>query len=310
MKRIAIVGARGYVGAELLRLLAAHGGFELVLVGSRQLAAERVCDHFDHPSELEMSSVTPDDVPDVDADAWVLALPNGHAPQWAAAIDAHDPRAVIVDLSSDFRFDDGWTYGLTEVHRDQLRAATRISNPGCYATGAQMALRPVLDLVDGRPTVFGISGYSGAGTTPSERNDPDVLHGNVLPYKLVAHTHEHEITRQLGRSVSFMPHVAEFFRGITLTITADTKPGVGVEQLTDAYGCWDDEPLVLFTAETPKVRNNVGEHFVRVGGLVHDEPTGRMAVVATLDNLLKGAATQALQNLNLACGFDELRGIR
>ncbi len=309
MKRIAVIGARGHVGTELLRLLGDHSGFELALVGSRRLAGEKVSARFDHPSDLVIEDVTPDLVGSRGIDAWVLGLPNNLSGPWIEAIEARSPNSVVVDLSSDHRFDDAWTYGLTERHRNDIRGARWVANPGCYATGIQLALLPIMDLVIGRPTAFGVSGYSGAGTTPSERNDPEVLEGNVLPYKLTGHTHELEVSRHLDHDVDFMPHVASFFRGISLTITADVADTTAAE-LTARYAMWNDEPLVRYTTSAPKVADNVGEHYVGLGGLAYDPTRGRAVIVATLDNLLKGAATQALQNVNLMCGFDELEGIR
>ena len=308
MKRIAVIGARGHVGTELLALLGRHDGFELAMVNSRQLAGERVSAHFAHRSDLVIEDGRPEVVAQREIDAWILGLPNDLSSPWVAAIDEDAPESVIVDLSADHRFNDRWTYGLTEARRAEIRGARRISNPGCYATGIQVALLPILDLLRGRPAVFGVSGYSGAGTTPSDRNDPTVLAGNVLPYSLTGHTHEREVGRHLGHDVDFMPHVASFFRGITLTINVDIG-AASFDELNARYAMWADEPLIRYTAAAPRVSDNVGEHFVAVGGLCVDPSRGRAVVVATLDNLLKGAATQALQNLNLACGFSELSGI-
>lgn len=308
MKRVAVIGARGYTGTELLALLHRHDGLELGLVVSRQLAGQSVREHFDYDTDLMIEDAGSEVVGERGIDAWILGLPNNLSAPWVEAIDAHAPNSVIVDLSADHRFDDRWTYGLTEARRAQIRVGRRIANPGCYATGIQMALLPIIDLVRGRPAAFGVSGYSGAGTTPSERNDPEVLAGNILPYSLTGHTHEREVSRFLDHDVDFMPHVAEFFRGISLTITADVG-STSFDELQSRYEMWSDEPLIRVTAEAPRVADNVGKHFVAVGGLTLDPVRGRAVVVATIDNLLKGAATQALQNLNLMLGFDELQGI-
>lgn len=306
MKRLGIIGARGYVGGELLRLLADHGGFELTAVSSRKLAGQRVCDEFDHPSTLIVESLVPERLSDRPPDFLVLALPNGLSQPWVAAFDG-----PIVDVSADHRFDDEWTYGLPEHFREQITGATKIANPGCYATGMQVAVRPLLDLLDGPVHAFGVSGYSGAGTKPSPKNDPEQLADNLMPYKLVGHTHEREVSRKLGHTVNFMPHVAPFFRGITLTLSATLKTGIGRDDVVERYQALaQSEPLVRFTEEPPLVRDAAGRHEVTVGGVHFDEERRRLAVVATLDNLLKGAATQALQNLNLLAGYDELRGIR
>jgi hypothetical protein len=150
-------------------------------------------------------------------DVVVLALPNGHAPAYAALAR---PDVVVIDLSADHRFDPAWVYGLPERTRDRVANARRIANPGCYATGIQLGLGPLLPHLAGPPHVFGVSGYSGAGTTPSPRNDPARLHDNMLPYALTGHVHEREASAQLGRPVHFMPHVGAWFRGISLTISA------------------------------------------------------------------------------------------
>jgi N-acetyl-gamma-glutamyl-phosphate reductase common form len=306
VKKLGIIGARGYVGGELLRLLADHGGFELGAVSSRKLAGRKVRDEFDHPSELAIEALEPDDLTGRGLDVLVLALPNGLSEPWVEAVDC-----PIVDVSADHRFRDDWTYGLPEHFRDRIVGATKIANPGCYATGMQVAVRPLLDLLEGPVHVFGVSGYSGAGTKPSPKNDPEQLADNLMPYKLVGHTHEREVSRQLDHTVNFMPHVAPFFRGIALTISAQLQAGAELSDVTDRYRALAEaEPLVRWSEEAPFVRDAANRHEVTVGGVEFDPERQRLAVVATLDNLLKGAATQALQNLNLLCGFDELRGIR
>lgn len=306
MKKLGIIGARGYVGGELLRLLNLHDDFVLTAVSSRQLQGQRVCDQFEHSSELEIRHLRPDDLQELGLDALVLALPNGLSEPW---VQAASDRTVVVDVSADHRFTDLWTYGLPEHRRESIRGATRIANPGCYATAMQVALRPILDLLDGPVHAFGVSGYSGAGTTPSPKNDPEQLADNLIPYKLVGHTHEREVTRHLGHTVNFMPHVAPFFRGITLTISAQVTE-VTLDDVVQRYrSLADAEPLVEWCDEPPLVRDAAGRHVVTCGGVEYDPDRRRLVVVATIDNLLKGAATQALQNLNLACGFNELRGI-
>jgi N-acetyl-gamma-glutamyl-phosphate reductase common form len=241
-------------------------------------------------------------------DAVFLALPNDLSHGYVEAIDAAAPGCVIIDLSADHRFDDGWAYGLVERHRAELRGATRIANPGCYATAAQLAIAPLLDKLSGPPQVFGISGYSGAGTTPSPRNDPEQLRDNLMPYKLTGHIHEREISRHLDHEVHFMPHVASFFRGISLTIHASLDaPYDSAALLVDYQRAYQDEPLVRVQSDIPLVREAANQHHVTIGGI--DSVDRRAVLVATIDNLLKGAATQAVQNLNLALGLDELTGL-
>jgi len=312
--RVALIGARGYTGAELVKLLAGHPYFELDVVSSRSAAGREVREVIpEAPAGLVFGDVQPTDVARY-ADrigVWVLALPNAASEAWVRAIDKHAPDALVVDLSADHRFDDRWAYGLPEARRKALLRARRIANPGCYATAAQLALMPVVDLLEGAANVFGVSGYSGAGTTPSPKNDPEVLRDNLLPYALVGHTHELEIRWQLGHAVYFMPHVAPFFRGITATVSMRFKEPLSLEELKARYEeRYAYEPLVTVSADAPLVRDAAYHHGAAVGGFAVDATTSHAVVVATLDNLLKGAATQALQNMNLASGFDELAGIR
>ncbi len=309
--RVGIVGARGHVGAELIRLLVAHPRFELAYVGSRELDDQRLADHVDaYSGELRYSSPANEVLPLLGADAVVLALPNGKAAACVAAFDAAVVDPVIVDLSADYRFDDSWYYGLPELTRACYLGERRISNPGCYATAMQLAIAPMLDLLDGPAQCFGVSGYSGAGTSPSDKNDPDKLRDNLMPYALTGHVHEREVTRQLAHPVEFMPHVAAHFRGITMTVNlhlseAATRDAV-LARYRDAYA---HEPLVRVLDEAPWVSRIAGRHHVEIGGFALSEDGRRLVVVATEDNLLKGAATQALQNLNIAFGLDEWAGI-
>jgi N-acetyl-gamma-glutamyl-phosphate reductase len=315
--RVGIVGARGHVGAELIRLIAAHPRFELAYVGSRELAGQRVADHSDAcTGELRYTSPASAELPSLDADAVVLALPNGKAADCVAAFDtagaadASFAQPVIIDLSADYRFDDGWYYGLPELTRSGYAGQRRISNPGCYATAMQLAVAPLRDRLDGPVQCFGVSGYSGAGTTPSDKNDPEKLRDNLMPYALTGHIHEREVTRHLGHAVEFMPHVAPHFRGLTITANLHLSGPLTRDQVVAAYrDAYRDEPLVRVLDDAPWVSRIAGRHHVEIGGFTLSDDGRRLVVVATEDNLLKGAATQALQNLNLAFGFAETTGI-
>ncbi len=308
---IGIVGARGHVGAELIRIVAAHPGLELAFVSSRELAGRAVAETVDaYRGALGYESIEPEAVAAKRADVVILALPNGKAAPYVAAIDAAAPGTIVVDLSADYRFDDGWYYGLPELTRARYRGERRMSNPGCYATAMQLALAPIRDRLDGPAQCFGVSGYSGAGTTPSDRNDPEKLHDNLMPYSLSGHLHEREVTRHLGHAVEFLPHVAAHFRGITMTVNAHLGDPVTREGIAARYRQhYAAEPLVEVVDEAPWVSRIAGRHGVEVGGFDVSGAGRRVVVVATLDNLLKGAATQAMQNVNLALGLPELTGI-
>src|SRR5207342_2500235 len=310
-KRIGIVGARGYVGSELIRLVAAHPHFELAFVSSREREGERLQDHESgYAGDLAYVAHGPEAAAGQGVDALVLALPNGKAAPFVAAVDAIAPQTLVIDLSADYRFDDGWYYGLPELTRGNYRAQRRISNPGCYATAMQLAIAPMRDVLEGAVQCFGVSGYSGAGTTPSDKNDPDKLRDNLMPYALTGHVHEREVSAHLHHPIEFMPHVAPHFRGLTITANLHLSTAFNREAVVERYrAAYAHEPLVRVLDEAPWVSRIASAQHVELGGFTLSEDGHRLVVVATEDNLLKGAATQALQNLNLAFGFDEFAGI-
>ncbi|MGH8063326.1 MAG: N-acetyl-gamma-glutamyl-phosphate reductase, partial [Pseudoxanthomonas sp.] len=185
---VGIIGARGHTGAELIRLIARHPSLELAFVSSRELAGQLVGEHIEGFSgALRYENLGHGEVATKGADAVILALPNGKSGEIVAAIDAKVPDTVLVDLSADYRFDDRWYYGLPELTRTRYAGQKRISNPGCYATAMQLAISPLLDRLAGPPQCFGVSGYSGAGSTPSDKNDVEKLRDNLMPYALVDH---------------------------------------------------------------------------------------------------------------------------
>jgi len=308
-----VIGARGYTGSELLPLLVNHPECEIVAVGSSSSAGEPVGRHVHGLAEsaLDFTDIRPSNIEDFPADLYILALPNGRAARYVDAIESSCPEAVIIDLSADYRFDNEWVYGQPERFAQQLSGATRIANPGCYATGMQLALLPVLEDLESVPVAFGVSGYSGAGKTPSRKNDTAALQDNLMPYSLADHVHEKEVTRHLGREVRFLPHVAPFFRGISLTLSASLASDRGAAELVDGFDFfYRDHRLIHVSPEIPEVTQVQGTHQVLIGGFTHSQANPRqVAWVCVLDNLLKGAATQAVQNMNLAYGLDSLTGL-
>lgn len=310
-KSVALIGARGHTGAELIRLIVAHPELELGLVSSRELAGQRVADQVEGVSpDLHYEALDAQQVAARGSEVVILALPNGKSEPFVAAIEQSNAQPLIVDLSADHRFSDCWYYGLPELTRMRYRGERRISNPGCYATAMQLVIAPLQDQLAGPPQCFGVSGYSGAGTTPSERNDPDALRDNLMPYSLVDHVHEREVSRQLGLPVEFMPHVAPHFRGITMTVNLWLNHAMSEMEIRARYqDRYRNEALIHITQDAPWVSKVAGTHRVEMGGFAVAPGGRRVVVVACLDNLLKGAATQAMQNINLALGYPELSGI-
>lgn len=302
--KVALIGARGYTGQALIRLLNTHPNFELKHVSSRELAGQKL-EGYD--KEIIYENLSGEDVGEMEKrgeiDVWVMALPNGVCKPYVDAINESkksSPRedgSVIVDLSADYRFDKSWTYGLPElVKRSAIASATHISNPGCYATAAQLAIAPIVEYLGGQPTAFGVSGYSGAGTKPSPKNNVELLTNNIIPYSLTDHIHEREISYQLGVDVGFIPHVAVWFQGIHHTINIPLKQTMTSRDIRQIYqDRYAGEKLVKIVGEAPLVKSISGKHGVEIGGFAVHSSGKRVVICATIDNLLKGAATQCLR---------------
>lgn len=303
--RIGLIGARGHTGRELLRLIAGRDDMDLAFASSREFAGRPVAEMAPEiTTGLDFVAMAPDDIAGSGVDAVILALPNGAAASFVAGVP---DGTVIVDLSADYRFDDNWVYGLPEIHgREAIAGARRISNPGCYATAGQLAIAPMRGLIQGDAHVFGVSGYSGAGTTPSRKNDTEALADNLMPYSLTGHIHEREMARHMGEGVRFTPHVAEFFRGIVATTHLTLNEPMTREALMARYrDAYAGETLIKVTDGIPEVRDGANQPGAVIGGFGLDESGRKAVIVSTLDNLLKGAATQAMQNLSLALGLPE-----
>ncbi|KAJ9143648.1 Bifunctional acetylglutamate kinase/N-acetyl-gamma-glutamyl-phosphate reductase [Coniochaeta hoffmannii] len=315
--RVALIGARGYTGQALISLLNSHPNMELKHVSSRELCGQKLEGY--EKEEITYENLSPEDVRDMekrgDIDCWVMALPNGVCKPFVQAVwegrRGSNHKSVIVDLSADYRFDSDWTYGLPElVARSDIASATQIANPGCYATAAQLGIAPLVEHLGGQPTVFGVSGYSGAGTKPSPKNDVELLTNNIIPYSLTDHIHEREISTRLQADVAFIPHVAVWFQGIHHTISIPLNKTMTSRDIRQIYqDRYAGEKLVKVVGEPPSVKAISGKHGVEIGGFAVHSSGRRVVVCATIDNLLKGAATQCLQNMNLALGFAEYEGI-
>jgi N-acetyl-gamma-glutamyl-phosphate reductase len=301
--RVGVVGARGFTGAELIGLLGAHPELELVYAGSRELAGTPV----PNTSGLSFQNLGTEEIASIGMDAVFLALPNGVSQPFVETLGED---TVIIDISSDHRLDDQWAYGLPELFRDKIAGARLIANPGCYATAMQLSLAPFVDHISAIPASFGVSGFSGAGTSPSPKNDPERLADNLIPYSLVGHNHEVETSHHLNHAVRFMPHVHPAFRGLMVTthipVSTPTTREEAKRRIIDKYG---NEPLIDYQDDTPELRDGANRLGVVIGGLEVSGDGLNIVIVAAEDNLLKGAAVQAVQNLNLALGLGEYTAI-
>ena len=307
IKNIGLIGGRGYVGQEILALLSEHQSIEVTSVFSSSMKGELVSGYSKNPS-LRYSDINIHNLNLTNEDAFILALPDGQAQPYVDVIIKHNPNAIIIDLSSDHRFDSDWQYRVPEIF-DPINSRL-ISNPGCYSTAMQFMLFPLANLLEGYVNFFGISGYSGAGASPNPRNNIKLLKENILAYSLVGHKHEEEVKKYSYPAIFFSPHVAEFFRGILITgnftLVDPTSPEIISKRFRDFY---KDHKLIYIQDEAPHLQQVRGTSNVIIGGFEVDPETNRLTFCCVLDNLLKGAATQAIQNLNNAFGWNDNLGI-
>jgi N-acetyl-gamma-glutamyl-phosphate reductase len=326
--RVAVAGATGYAGQELVSLLARHGRVQLTAAMSSSAdSAERPLPRL---ARIWNGKVEPLNTEKLASEAKVvfLAVPEKAAAELAPPL--LDAGVRVIDLSGAFRIRDaeartrwypatralpsGTAYGLTEHYRDDIRHAALVSNPGCYPTGALLAMLPLVKagLVDLEAgiVVDAKSGISGAGRAASDRTHFSENHGSVSAYGVFGHRHVAEMEQELSASITFVPHLVPLDRGILETLYLKVAHGVTPERIADALqAAYGDEPFVRLTGDAlPEIKHVAWTNFCDVGWRI-DSGTRRLVMVACLDNLVKGAAGQALQNLNVACGFEERTGL-
>lgn len=321
--RVAIVGATGYGGAELVRLLSMHPEAEVVVVTSERLAGTKLSDAC--PWLATSLVLQPFDPSAIDVDVVFLAQEAGFAMQHASELLR---RSYVVDLSADFRLEDKavyeatykrkWSagdltdepvYGLPEAgYRDRIRFARLVANPGCHATNAILGLRPLVEesLLDGVAVVDSKSGVSGAGRS---RKETDYLFsemtGNFKAYAVTGHRHIPEIEQVVGTKIRFTPHLVPESRGIYTTIHAPVRSGVDLERLQAVY---PRSTFVRVVDHVPSTKQVLGSNRVDIH-VDLDEHTGFAVVSVVQDNLVKGAAGQAIQNMNLMMNLPEETGL-
>ncbi len=331
--KTAIVGASGYAGTELLRLLLEHPKFEVSVITAHSNAGELISSVAPQLSKLGDRRFEKFDLAKVNACELVfLALPHGES---AALIAQLDPSIKIVDLGADFRLTSSdqwikyyggmhagtWTYGLPELpgKRDQIKKATRVANPGCYATSISLAIAPALGLIDSSDiVVVAASGTTGAGRSEKINLIGSEVMGSLSSYKFGGvHQHTPEIEEALTQvagsevKISFTPILAPMPRGILSTVTAKLTTSVTTESMhalyTKSYAN-DEFVTVLPLGQMPKTNSVIGSNHMHLQVAV-DTHANRLVISAAIDNLGKGAAGQAIQNANLICGFAENSGL-
>jgi N-acetyl-gamma-glutamyl-phosphate reductase len=263
-----------------------------------------------------------------ETDVTFLAVPEQAAAELAPPLVEAGVR--VIDLSGAFRIRDaaargrwypataalpeGAAYGLTEFFKDEVRDARLVANPGCYPTAALLSLLPLsrAGLLDAGAGVIvdAKSGISGAGRAPSDRTHFSENHGSVSAYGIFGHRHVAEMEQELGAQVTFVPHLVPLDRGILETIYVKLAAGTTAEQIADAYtAAYRHEPFVRLTGDAlPEIKHVAHTNFCDIGWRF-DAASSRLVIVSCLDNLVKGAAGQALQNFNVACGVDERMGL-
>jgi len=327
MIRTAILGASGYVGGELLRLIAAHPGLVLAKAYGESKAGQAL--GFVHP---HLAAAYPDvmfekfDGSLDGIDLVFAALPHGHSQRLAA--DILDAGIPFVDLGADFRLGDAATYehwyghsheapellgefayGIPELNREAIKGATAVAAAGCYATAAILALKPLVDAGVVEPSsliVDAASGVSGAGREAKEATGFSTVDGSFSAYGLLNHRHTAEMEMAIGGTVLFTPHLVPMTRGILATCYAEANGSCDpLQVLREAY---TNEPFVHVTDQPPATKWVTGSNGVQLTAR-YDERTGRVLSLSAIDNLGKGAAGQMIQCANLMLGLDETAGL-
>lgn len=338
MIRVAIAGATGYAGAELVRILSAHPEVELTVLTSRQFAGVRfdqVYPAFNGVIDLVCEAYSQDRICDR-ADVVFMALP--HQLPMSFVPEFIEREKKVIDLSADFRFNDATiyetayqehtakellasaVYGLSEIYAEQIGKATLIGNPGCYPTSVLLPLIPLLKkgLLDPSTLIADSkSGVSGAGRSLALASHYCEANESIKPYKVAVHRHNPEMDAILSReaqrpvSITFVPHLVPMTRGMLTTIYATPAANLQARDVTDCYAAaYSQRPFIRLCSKDrlPDTLIVRGTNYCDIGFKL-DERNNRLIIVSAIDNLVKGAAGQAVQNMNIMMGFDETAGL-
>jgi len=317
--KVAIVGASGYSGQELIRLLLRHPNVEIACFTSRQYAGKKVADVFPRlRGQIDAAFVEPSNI---SGDVIFLALPHGVAAEFAPPLLKRG--AKVLDLSADFRLKSPATYkefyehdhpapellrqsvyGLPELHREKIKKAMLLACPGCYPTSIILGVLPVLKFAT-NIIVSSLSGVSGAGRKVADEYLFTECNESARAYGIPKHRHLSEIEEQLSQTISFTPHLVPLNRGILSTIYMNVVVDEPLKLFRDFY-C--NEPFVRVTDTLPDTKNVEMTNFCDISARF-DKRTNRLVVVSAIDNLTKGAAGQAVQCMNIMCGFAETDGL-
>jgi len=331
--KTAVIGASGYAGGELLRLLATHPHLLVTQVSAHSNAGELITSVHPHLTTYQNQKfVAIEEVNFDQVDVVFIALPHGQSASVVRNIPSH---TKVIDLGADFRLSDSaqwdkyydgehagvWTYGLPEIpgQREKISKSVQVSNPGCYATSIITGLLPALDFIDvSDVVVVAASGTTGAGRSAKINLIASEVMGSLTSYKFGGvHQHTPEVEQELSNvsgkdvKISFTPILAPMPRGILSTITARLNRGISTEQVNALYAKFYEADYfvdVLQVGQLPKTGSLTGSNKIQMQVAV-DEQVQRLVISVALDNLGKGAASQAIQNANLMCGFHEGAGL-
>jgi len=316
--KVGILGASGYAGYELIKILNKHPKVNLVAPNSISHKGKQVKSVYkDFKGNIKFTNYSMEDLSKLDV--VFTALPSGVSLELIPKL-----KTKVIDLGADYRFSNLKTfekvyglkhkeqlasvYGLPELLKEKIKKASLVGNPGCYATASLLSALPISKYAS--HIIFDCkSGYSGAGNKPSYVNQKKNYENDVIPYNIVNHRHKLEIKQFLKPKVSFTPHVVPFYRGLMATTHVLLKKKLTYKQIVQLYkDYYAKEPFVKVFGTIPEMKDVVNTNFCHLGGFEIDE-NNQLVIISVIDNLIKGASGQAVQNMNLMFGFKETSGL-
>jgi len=326
MKNVGIIGASGYTGYELIKILLKHKEIELKVLNSQNYEGKQVKELYpDFNEDLKFTNYSVDEINKMKLDCIFLAVPHTTAFELTPKLNCKK----IIDLSADYRFkkikkyeevykvkhldekgNKKAVYGLPELFKNKIKKAKLVANPGCYATACALAALPVSKLA--KYIVFDcVSGWSGAGKSSVYAKDHDSIKENFVAYKLTNHRHKPEIEQFIKSKLSFTPHVIDAYQGMMATAHILLKKNVNKDEVVKLFeDFYKDAAFVkIVKGKVPEIKDVAKTNYCHIGGFEIDD-NNQLVVVSVIDNLIKGASGQAVQNMNLMFGFDEMEGLK
>ncbi len=326
MKKTGIIGASGYTGYELINILKKHPQVELKVLNSKSYEGKKVKELYpDFDGEETFTNYYVEEINNMKLDCVFLAVPHKTAFETLPKLKCKK----IIDLSADYRFkkiekyeevygikhedeknNKKAVYGLPEIFKEKIKKAKIVGNPGCYATVCLLTSLPIQKLA--KYIVLDCkSGYSGAGKSSIFAKDHNSIKENIVAYKLTSHRHKYEIEQFVKTKISFTPHVIDTFQGMMCTAHILLKKKTNKEEIIKLFeDFYKEQPFIkIITDKTPEIKDVQKTNQCHIGGFEIDE-NNQLVIISVIDNLIKGASGQAVQNMNLMLGFDEKEGLQ